>query len=268
MKDEFDAWPDVVWPGGDRPDFQELTVFLGEGLEPTRTAISKGHADLVWEADGDGVVTIADAKRTRFTAELDSLQLDAYGWAYAAEVGAKGYMAGLYIIEDGEWIWRNSPVYLHSLEGADIAERLLHAIHNEETVIGPHCAQCYECQHCPEYMLPAIRAMTLTDGIDALYNEINPENAAEILRLKDAAKRLMEVADTRIKAYVHEHGHIKETRTDKKGKAVEWEWGPIGGGKPTATFDVKRFREENPALVEAYMRPGTTRAQNRWAKVK
>lgn len=261
------------WSG--RPDFFERELALNSSLETQLTCVTDptpltvGHADMLWHPrrmGGKEIAIVCDAKRTRWTSNLDSLQLDAYGWAWAKLCGADGYMVGLYILEDGEWQWRKKPVLFASVEAAEIADRLIVAANNQETVIGPHCSDCYQCGHCPEFMLPvvghAVSAGSLGwEAIDTLSDggEITPRIAPHILRLKKAAQELVKLTDTRIKAYVQEHGHIVEN-----GK----KWGPSGGGNKKETLDkkklVERLEKRAPRLLKEYTRHGLTGPTNRW----
>lgn len=226
MRNELDNWPDMKWPEHlGAPDRMEFELELDKDAGVLGQTISTGHADMLWTyTTGSAIVHVGDAKRTRFTAELDSLQLDFYGWAWATLVDADAYMAGLYIIEDGHWVWRDEPVYLASLEGAEIARRLVAAMTNEKTVIGSHCAKCYSAQHCPEYMLPVIDGLEFhgdAGGLNALDEGMDASTAPSVIRLRDSAKKLAALADTRLRAYVHEHGHIVEG---------DMQWGPSGSG--------------------------------------
>jgi hypothetical protein len=253
-----DRWPEMVLA---LPDAVELEVTLGDDA-------SVGHLDMGWEpidCDGGKFVTICDAKRTRYTSSLDSLQLDAYGMAYADMHGADGYMVGIYVIDEGRFIWRSEPTITGSFDGMLIRERLMAATATEETRTGPHCADCYSAQYCHEYMTPALSVMAdkagrraVTVMADDYAGELTGEDVSMLLDLSRAAKMIATAAMAKAKGYVTAGGLVE----DSSGKR----WSLRGGGKPSERFEVKRFRAENPDIVARYTVQCVTSPSWRWRK--
>lgn len=284
LQAELDDWPvpdfyadksplDELCLG--KPSHMEIELGLDRNLDyanhDSSAGITWGTADMVWDPvpyNGKNIAIVGDAKRTRFTTlaygGVNTLQLDAYGWAWAQLSGAHGYMAGIYILDEGRWQWRKEPVLLASMEGADIAGRIIHAAANEETVTGGHCNGCWESQFCNEYMLPAMEAMSAEypetlEGLHALENGITHETAPDVLRLIDVAKNLIKIGVPRIKAFVAENGSVCSGSK---------EWRPIGGGNQKEYFDVKAMKESEPDIVAKYTKSALTSPSHRWVNRK
>ena len=193
--------------------------------------------------DDTKLVYVGDAKRTRFTSEVDSLQLDAYGWAWAMANGADGYMVGLWILEDHEWIWRKEPVMLDDFESMEIAQKLMIAMQNQgQAVTGAHCIGCYGRQHCSEYLLPAM------EGVPPCLSEpggLNNDNVFEAYQFWKAQEKIMKAAKDQVSDYIRANGAIPTG----DGKVLKYLIAKKGGMK----FDEKRFREAHPELAQEYM---------------
>lgn len=116
-------------------------------------AISIGHIDMAW--DYQGVAYVGDIKKSEFTAEVDSLQLAAYAFAYANAMNCGSICCGIWAATEGEWTW--GPIIdLDSEEALTLWLRVKHAILNvsDEYSVGPHCRKCYARWHCPAWMMP------------------------------------------------------------------------------------------------------------------
>ena len=231
---------------------KEIEVKLDSSLScplmGSKHPVSTGHIDFCWDPvimeDGTKVVYVGDAKRTRFTSEVDSLQLDAYGWAWALKCGADAYGVGLWILEDHEWVWRKEFVYIDSFEALAIGQKLSIAIANEgEAVTGDHCSSCYGRQYCKEYLLPTM------EGIPASLSEpggLNDDNIIEAYNYYKAQEKIAEAAKKQVSEYIRARGSV-----------------PLGDGKvlkylvaknSQMVFDKKRFLDEHPDLANEYMK--------------
>ena len=277
QQEELDSWPQpnfseiVLGSTLGEPLDTEVEVAFDEALEATDAEsgqpLSVGHIDMAWaprEYEGKSIAIINDAKRTRWTASLDSLQLDAYGWAWARLCGADGYLAGLYTLDEGKWLWRDTPVIIDSFEGIDIGQKLLAAARNTEIVTGPHCCNCWNAKVCPEHLVPVSKWLDSTShhDIEGLLSAgtYGPEDIADLLEVRNACIEVAEKCITQAKAWVSENGPVNV------GDGLVW--GPTGGGKKKKKFDWRRFEADikNKELVDEYTKTTTTSPQHRWHK--
>ena len=248
----------------------EMAVGLTESLrycppdDPT-VLLSRGHVDFHWkpvEVGGMKVVYLGDAKRTAFTADLWSLQLDAYGFALAEYYEADGYAAGLWILEDGEWRWRSRIIDLHSVEAAEIAEHIHNAMTHKSYVgtTGSHCRDCYGRMHCPAHLIPATALVRQQGpGIECFAEggQITKDNAFEALRLYQAAQDLTKQMKSQIEAWAHANGGIR----DGEGKI----WKQVTSKGKGTRVDTKRLLRDHPDLAEQYTVPTKPRSMGfRW----
>lgn len=235
--------------------YSDGTGVLGEVPSEEWEEYSIGHVDMAWEGEAEGrkIVVIGDAKRTRFTSSLSSLQLDAYGWAYASAVGADGYIAGIWVLADSEWAWRNQVVWLDDLDSGDIAQRLMAAMRNTDTAItGEHCSQCYSRGVCPEYLIPAGTLVRSIDGdtpntaFEAFETGITAENAKDAYELVCRAEKLVTSMRAQVKAYALESGGFGI------GRGMEYSPSKY---TPPPSIDTKKLKSEYPAIWEACCKP-------------
>jgi hypothetical protein len=253
---------------------KELEVGLNRQLEycdaDDPDLISLGHLDFAWdpvEIDGVKVAYVGDAKRSSWTAETDTLQLDAYGFAWASHTGADAYGAGLWILSDGQWRWRTQIVDLYSHEASIIATKLLAAALNSEDhgTTGPHCQGCYQRLKCPEHLIPAI-ALTRS-GNESLKPFSTPggltDNATALggLALYQSFRDLVDQMKRQLEAYAHQNSGI----SDGNGKV----WKQQFAANDSEQFDLKRFKREHPDLAAQYVNSGKPRNMGfRWQRAR
>lgn len=245
---------------------KEFTVALderGDYTEDDDDALTVGHPDLAWcvEVDGQRVVYLVDMKRTSFTSNdgPESLQLHAYCQAYAAKHGADAYVPGEWILEEGQYRW-GQMVDCYSPRAFALMERVLAAAGHsgEQYSTGSHCRSCWGRLQCPAHIVPvqdpesALAPFSKPDGL-------NPDNELRaVLSYQAASDLLKQVKDT-LEAYAEQRGGIP----DGNGKVWRKVSSPGGG----STFDVTRFKKENPQLVEQYQKKTGPRSLGfRWTK--
>jgi hypothetical protein len=182
-------------------------------------ALVNGHLDMAWAQGLEAVVI--DIKRQRYTAfeGAESLQIAAYGRAFASMRGCVAYTPGIFVAMTGEWII-GKRVELESSEGEELWQRIKAAAENQargEASTGPHCMKCFGRLKCPEFTLPVIsngNASTLA----VVNGNPTPDQVAEALvvakGMKDMAERILDAA----KVY-HDRGMVIK---DKNG----WEFRP------------------------------------------
>jgi hypothetical protein len=183
--------------------------------------IVTGHMDFGWCIDG--VAYVADLKKSRHTSAEgpDSLQLLAYGFAYASKNKCESFCTGLWIGEDAEWVWSAERVVVDSTKGAELLDRVIAAASNTDPSFctGPHCRDCYSRTFCPEHLLGAAAAETwlapVTKGDPPV-----PAVALDLIGRIKATKEILDKADKQIKAWCRA-GQL--TITDKTGKV----YGPV-----------------------------------------
>lgn len=155
-----------------------LDVF-GEFVDIAENALTWGHLDFAWlrevpidEGSGLLVAFVADIKKSVWTTPdgPESLQIHAYGRAFAKKVGAQAYCTGIWAAKEGKWLWSTEIIHLDGPRAQEIWERISFAASNTgEASTGRHCDSCFARMHCPEYLLPG-----------AITNRIAPEASLAI----------------------------------------------------------------------------------------
>lgn len=185
---------------------KELEVGLdhfGEFTDDPEAALSWGHLDFAWvrEIEGIQVAFVGDIKKSVWTTPEgpDSLQLHAYGRAFAKKTGCAAYCTGIWAAKEGRWLWSLDIVLLDGPRGQALWERIALAASNTgEAATGQHCGSCYARMHCPEYLIPGI----VTDALAEAVGLRDPKALAaltltqgELLRLKLWSERAQELGE-------------------------------------------------------------------------
>lgn len=190
---------------------KELEVGLdawGHYCDPKSPAcISIGHLDFAWVVempDGMRIAYVGDLKKREGTTEDGpySLQLQAYGLAYASLRDCDAYICGIWAGEEGTWTWMKQFVDLDSSESVDIWLKVKAAILNTEGdfCTGAHCTGCYSRFKCPAHVLPpetAVGTLAILDG----NTEITPDKATELVLAIGRAEDAIETAKKAMKAW-------------------------------------------------------------------
>jgi hypothetical protein len=245
---------------------KELQVGLsrwGEFEPYDRKPIARGTADMVWIAvmNGQRIAFVGDIKKTIFTVEgPDTLQLQAYGWAAAKLHECDGFMTGLWLATEGEWIWSEELVLFDTPRAELIWERIFHAATNDtsEAVTGPHCEGCYGRTHCEEYLIPAaalVRANLPAVGEAALSD---PARAGALLAQVSAAEKLLAAWKENLKAAV-KRGEVKVS----DGNGLRWV--PIMH-KGKETIDREKLLLELGDDAQRFIKRGARYPQMHWVK--
>lgn len=188
------------------------------------TLITEGTLDFAWvrTVGGRRWAFVADLKRNTWAIPdgADTLQLAAYGHAYAVLRSCDGYTPGLWSGTDSEWTW-GTPVDLTSPEALDLWLRLKRAARNDARLIpedqrdrrrfttGAHCSACYGRMRCPEYADLAEHASN-TDS-----QEITNETASYILTAAKAMAERAERLIENVKVFAERGGVVKDPATGK-----------------------------------------------------
>lgn len=244
---------------------KELAIGLDEFgfyCEPdSPDCLTVGHLDFAWIVDG--VAYVGDIKKSVWTTAdgPESLQLHAYGWAYARKNNCHSYVTGLWCATEGEWLWAKDVVELASERGQQIWERIYAASSREtaEASTGSHCRSCWSRLHCPEYTLPAaLQSTELAPAANGMVPS-GPEAAVFLQRLQ-TLEELIELAKKNLQEAVR-RGALRIE--DENGKV----WGPVEM-KGRASVDVKKLRAELGDGADKFMTKGAPFTQFRWLNAR
>lgn len=183
--------------------------------------VTVGHLDFAWcfEVDGQRYAFVADIKRSEYTVSdgPDSLQLHAYGLAYASKVGAVAYVTGVWGAVEGTWWWANAQVMVDSFDHLDILQRVLAAARNtsQDYAMGPHCQRCYGRSRCPAYLIAPSDAHAELAPVIGLGTDLTPEYASKLLLTVFRVEAMAEKVKDELKQRVRDGLVI----TDGNGKA-------------------------------------------------
>ena len=231
---------------------KELEVMLDDEGNHTfvvENAITVGHLDFAWQRtfEGRSVVFVADIKRSKWTVQdPNSLQVLAYGWAYAQKLGADAFVPGIWAAQEGEWAW-GSWVDMRDLDSLDLWQRIRHAALNRgEAATGPHCQSCWARLHCPEYLFPKGDRMNAL----AVFSEgaaLTPVAVADAFLAAQAMENIAKRIKENAKEYARRGGEI--ISADGKKLVMSERQGRAG-------FDVKALRAVNPELADRFVTRG------------
>jgi hypothetical protein len=169
---------------------QPVGLTLTGDFAESGEVVTCGTLDFAW-VHGD-VAYVGDMKKSAWaTSGPDSLQLLAYGYAWAKKRGCHSFCVGLWIIEDAEWRWSDKVYGLDDFESLDLWARIMYAALNvgTEANFGDHCRNCYGRLHCPEYTLPAAVADRFLTK-DAVGQAIQEESGDKLLAMLEYAERI------------------------------------------------------------------------------
>lgn len=189
----------------------------------TGELITKGTPDIVWIHENKVLVVDLKKREQYFAGRLTdvdrSLQLHAYALAWAIRSGASSYkMAYLCFGEgDANFVW--SMDWNVEADSNSFLDRMRRIIEKSNAngargtrpvaTAGPHCTQCYQRMHCPQWLLPAhegsqpsaLAPLTQPGGLTV-------DNAGKALMTVMALEEAAEKARDILKSFVAEHGPI------------------------------------------------------------
>lgn len=251
---------DVGVGGGTYLRYQDATtepeVTLTEGGE----VISVGHIDMVWtyQQQARKICYVGDIKRSAFTSADGprSLQLIAYGFAWATAHDCDAFACGIWDATGGEWSWGDM-IAMDSEDAIRLWERVVHAAKNVggEYCTGPHCGSCWQRWKCPAHLLPPDMAETTLAPFTAA-GSITQDNAYQLRQIADRASDTVELVDKLLKEWAKTHGGIDGPDGKK--------WLPVQT-KGRESFDKARALADHPEL-SSYMKRGAPYDVFRWVK--
>lgn len=204
-------------------------------------ALTWGHLDFAWvrEVEGMRVAFVADIKKSVWTTPEgpDSLQLHAYGMAFAQKTDCQAYCTGIWAAKEGKWLWSTDIVVLGGPKSDELWQRISGAAMNAgEASTGRHCDSCYARLHCPEYLLPGVVTDALAKEV-AIHDPKDIENLtliqAEVVRLINWADRAEELAEL-VKKNLREAVRRGRLVIEQDGKV----WTPVE--MPASSYTVNK----------------------------
>ena len=193
---------------------RELEVGLTQELEHCAKSdplcVTGGTLDFAWSVDK--VAFVADIKKSRFTVETPrTLQNSVYGFSYASLKNCHSLVRGIWVAEEGFYMWDTEVLDLYSSEAVELGRRILFAaLHKPEPgqhgfQTGGHCSKCYNRPFCTEYLLPSV--VNTNEALAPLSRGVpTRDEAYRALRAVEALKVLTKAAETQIKEYARREG--------------------------------------------------------------
>jgi hypothetical protein len=119
-------------------------------------AITVGHLDMAWDLPSLDLVVVEDIKSSIFAVKSreKSLQLHAYGIAFAKKMGRSRYKVGIWDANDGKH-FIGEVISLESWECEEYKERIRTACNNNgsEHTTGTHCGGCWKRDNCSAHLV-------------------------------------------------------------------------------------------------------------------
>jgi hypothetical protein len=236
----------------------------GNFVGPDRECMTAGTLDFAWvrEVAGMRVAYVADMKKTRWTTSDGpaSLQVAAYGFAYASKEFCDAFVTGIWILEDGAWQWSSEMIVLGTYKADELWGRVRSAALNTsgEVTTGAHCRSCWGRKHCPEYFLPFEANTTELAKLNDV-DSLAPDELGAIVLMAQAAKEIAELALKHCKEAVRRGA---EARCPKTGKV--WRMAQRQGRE--SALSVKELRARLGAEAEQYIKRGEPYEQADWVK--
>ncbi len=222
--------------------------------------VTCGTLDFAWDLPEADCVAVADMKKTQWASSgPDSLQLLAYGYAWAKKMGRSKFCVGLWLIEEAEWRWSPTVYSVDGFDSLDLWERIVYAALNStgEASFGDHCSNCYGRLHCPEYTAPAslidtwLNPVTVGGAID------DAAKLGEMLSMIRRVEPLIEKAKETAKEAVRRGLVVSDPATGETLKAIAC--------KGRESLNQSRLFAAIPEATK-YIERGNDFTQMRWTK--
>lgn len=232
-----------------------------EDLESNPDIFLAGHLDMAWDFPELDLVVIVDIKSSIFAVKDrgESLQLHAYGFAYAKLKGRNNYLPGIWDASDAKYFF-GKKVTIGSFEHESIGDRLKIAGNNNDPMYtkGTHCASCWKRDSCPAHLVD----LPGDDRFAKLFNgEANEalirEAIIEAKRLFDRGNKLQDLA----KSWVDRRGPVRSEDGRKEYKVQ------LRSGKKSLDTS-KVMAALNVNSLDEYMKQGDDYAAYDWRLVK
>lgn len=141
------------------PDFTFLPLdskLTQEQLQAIPNLMTAGHLDMAWDVSFWDLVVISDIKSSIFAVKdkCESLQLHAYGLAYALMKGRSKYITGIWDASEGKHYY-GKVTETNTFDFEAIKERIRTACNNnsDNYTKGTHCGSCWKRDSCPAHLV-------------------------------------------------------------------------------------------------------------------
>jgi hypothetical protein len=182
-------------------------------------AITVGHLDMAWDLPSLDLVVVEDIKSSIFAVKSreKSLQLHAYGIAFAKKMGRSRYKVGIWDATDGKH-FMGEAVSLDSWECEEYKERIRTACNNvgDQFTTGTHCGGCWKREICPSHIvkLPDDSQFAKVFGPNPTVEDIR-QALVDVNKAKTILKKVTDIAE----GWADRHGGIPSEDGSKIFKA-------------------------------------------------
>jgi hypothetical protein len=196
-----------------------------EGILPNQigdeypNVMCSGTADMAWHIPALNLVVVEDIKSSVFAVKSreKSLQLHAYGIAFAKKLGAKYYKVGIWDATDGKH-YMGTVIDVDSWECEEYKERIRTACNNvgDKFTTGTHCGGCWKREICPSHIvkLPDDSQFAKVFGPNPTVEDIR-QALVEVNKAKTILKKVTDIAE----GWADRHGGIPSEDGSKIFKA-------------------------------------------------
>jgi hypothetical protein len=172
-------------------------------------AITVGHLDMAWDLPGLDLVVVEDIKSSIFAVKSreKSLQLHAYGIAFAKKMGRSRYKVGIWDATDGKH-YMGEVISLDSWECEEYKERIRTACRNDgvQYTTGTHCGGCWKRDICPAHLVDA-------GGDNQFADVMGPNPTEDAIRAAMVAAKGLETLSKKVmdicKGWSERHGGVR-----------------------------------------------------------
>lgn len=185
-----------------------------DGIKPEEIAaeyphiMCSGTADMAWHLPSLDLVVVEDIKSSVFAvkAREKSLQLHAYGIAFAKKVGAKYYKVGIWDATDGKH-YMGDVIALDSWECEEYKERIRTASFNigDQYTTGTHCGGCWKRDNCSAHLVDV-------GGDNQFSKVLGPNPSEDDIRSAMVAAKGLETLSKKVmdicKSWAERHGGV------------------------------------------------------------
>jgi hypothetical protein len=196
-------------------------ILPGEIENEYPNVMCSGTADMAWHIPSLNLVVVEDIKSSVFAVKSreKSLQLHAYGIAFAKKLGAKYYKVGIWDATDGKH-YMGTVIDVDSWECEEYKERIRVASTNQgdQFTTGTHCSGCWKRDICPAHLVA-----TPPEGSE-FAAVLGPNPSESDVRTAMVSARSMETLSKKImdicKGWSERHGGIRSEDGTKVYKPV------------------------------------------------
>jgi hypothetical protein len=184
-------------------------ILPGEIENEYPNVMCSGTADMAWHIPALNLVVVEDIKSSVFAvkAREKSLQLHAYGIAFAKKVGAKRYKVGIWDATDGKH-FMGEVISLDSWECEEYKERIRTAANNigDSYTTGTHCGGCWKRDNCSAHLVDVggNNQFAAVLGPNPTENDVRSAMIAA-KGLETLSKKVMDIC----KSWAERHGGVR-----------------------------------------------------------